>query len=130
MLAVPARMKRTLLIWFSIALVPLALVFWCWAHTESYCFFYPGIDTRYATGYSESGFNQVTTGMTAQAVQKLLGSPLHTDVQRDGRVRWCYTSDGKCSIGTWYYADFAWLGREIYFRNNRVVEVFKHVYYD
>ena len=119
-------MKKTLLIGFAVALLPVCAFLWIWSHTESHCFLYPGIDTHYAPGYSESAFSQVSTGMTIQAVEKLLGSPLHSHTDKDGRLRWCYTGDGKCSG----WADFAWLGREIFFRDDRVVEVFKHVYYD
>lgn len=123
-------MKRLLLIWFSIALVPAAFVFWCWAHTESYCFFYPGIDTRYASGYSESAFSLVSTGMTAQVVTQKLGVPLYTYTNRDDTICWGYTDDGKCVVGGWRWADFAWLGREIIFRDGIVARVDKHVHYD
>jgi outer membrane protein assembly factor BamE (lipoprotein component of BamABCDE complex) len=99
--------------------------FWGYSHTESYCFFYPSIDTHYAPGYSEAAFDQITTGMTSQAVLKLLGSPLHSDTNKDASVRWCYTSDGKAIYGDW-----AWFGREIIFQDNKVAVVEKILYND
>jgi hypothetical protein len=110
---------------------PLILVLlWGYCHLECYCIFYPGIDTRYASGFSESAFSLVTTGMTSEVVQQQLGAPLHSDTNQDGSIRWCYTDDGKCIVGGWKLADFAWLGREITFRDGRVVQVYKHVYED
>jgi outer membrane protein assembly factor BamE (lipoprotein component of BamABCDE complex) len=123
-------MKKRSVIWLSTALIPATFALWCYTHTESYCFFYPGIDTRYAPGYSESAFSQVTTGMTTEAVQGLVGTPLGKATDSDGVERWLYTTDGKCSIGSWYWADFAWLGRAVLFRDGRVVEVVKRIYYD
>jgi outer membrane protein assembly factor BamE (lipoprotein component of BamABCDE complex) len=112
---------------FGVLMVsPLLLfVLWIYGRLECYCVFYPGIDTRYAPGYSESAFSLVTTGMTTEAVEQKLGAPLHTDTNRDGTIRWCYTEDGKC-----WWGDFAWLGREVTFRDGRVVQVFKRVYED
>ena len=100
-------------------------LFWVYSHSESYCFFYPSIDTYYAPGYSEDAFGHVTTGMTHQSVQRLLGSPLHSHTNKDASVRWCYTGDGKSIWGDW-----AWFGREVIFRENHVVEVQKIVYND
>lgn len=110
---------------FSFALVFGPFLLWLYGHLEAYCFFYPGIDTRYASSYSESAFNQINTGMTVEAVEALVGRPLHSHTNRDGSTRWCYTGDGKCMWG-----DFAWLGREVFFRSNRVVAVEKIIYYD
>ena len=127
-------MKTILLI--GVSVVVLAYLFWCWAHTESYCFFYPGIDTCYAPGFSESAFSSITNGMTAEVVEQRLGAPLYSFTNKYNlpnevdTIRWLYTVDGKCVIGGWRWADFAWLGREITFRDGRVVEVLRHVYHD
>ena len=100
-------------------------VFWIYSHSESYCFLYPSIDTYYAPRYSEHAFGQVTTGMTFQAVEKLLGSPLHGHTNKDASVRWCYTGDGKSVWGDW-----AWFGREVIFRDDCVVELQRVTYND
>jgi outer membrane protein assembly factor BamE (lipoprotein component of BamABCDE complex) len=122
--------KRKALLGFAAASPLFLFILWGYCHLECYCVFYPGIDTRYASGFSESAFSLVTTGMTAEAVQQKLGAPLHTDTNRDGTIRWYYTDDGKCIVGDWKLADFAWLGREVAFRDDRVVQVYKHVHED
>ena len=91
----------------------------------TYSYIYPTIDTKFAPGFSERVFSQVTTGMQASVVTRMLGQPLYREPHRDGRETWGYTNDGKCSWG-----DFAWLGREITFRDGRVILVEKRVYYD
>ena len=96
-----------------------------YSRMEAYCFFYPGIDTRYAPGYSERKFNQITNGMTAEAVVQLLGTPLFQIPKDDGKEDWGYTLDGKSSWGDW-----AWLGRHVVFRDGKVVETIKHTYHD
>ena len=119
-------MKRTWPIWLSVGLILAAYLFWCYAHLEAYCFFYPGIDTQYAAGYSEQAFSQITPGMTVHAVQEKLGAPLHSQTNREsGRLEWYYTLDGKCRWGDW-----AWLVRAVYFADGRVVELVKRVEYD
>src|SRR6185369_13840979 len=86
---------------------------WGYSHSESYCFFNPGIDTKYAAGYSEQAFSEVTTGMTVETVQHKLGAPLYAQTNReDGRLEWYYTNDGKCKWGDW-----AWLVRAVYFND-------------
>ncbi|MEP6662367.1 MAG: hypothetical protein ABJC04_01775 [Verrucomicrobiota bacterium] len=115
---------------FFVASPLLLFLFWDYCHMECYCFFYPGIDTRYAPDYSETTFDSVVTGMAAADVQQKLGAPLYTFTNQDGALHWGYTSDGKCILGNWCFADFAWLGREIIFRDNKVIQVYKHIYYD
>lgn len=122
--------KREVLV-SILAASPLCLfTLWASCHLECYCFFWPGIDTRFAPGYSESAFDSLTVGMRADDVQKKLGPPLFIHTNRDGEIQWGYTADGKCIVGERKLADFAWLGREITFRDGRVVQVFKHVYED
>ena len=118
-------MKRMILAASCVAVICLPVVLWIYGHLEAYCVFYPGIDTYYAAGYSEVAFDQVSTGMTAQAVEALLGKPLHSHTNKEDSVRWCYTGDGKC-----FWGDFAWLGRELIFRTNRVATVERIIYYD
>jgi len=91
---------------------------------ESYCYVYPSIDTRYASGFSEHKFAQVHAGMSMGEVITLLGEPYHKGFGRN-YVQWSYTQDGKCS-----WADWAWLGREIVFKDGRVVERISRIYYD
>ena len=91
---------------------------------ESYCYVYPSIDTRYASGFSERKFAEVRAGMSMDEVITLLGEPYHRGVGRSS-VRRSYTQDGKC-----FWADWAWLGREIVFKDGRVVERISRIYYD
>ena len=100
-------MKRTWLISFAVLLLPAAFLFWSYSRIEAYCFFYPGIDTKYAPGFSERLFSQVSTGITAQAVQQKLGIPLYIQSHAKGDL-WFYTLDAKCKWGDW-----AWLCRQV-----------------
>jgi outer membrane protein assembly factor BamE (lipoprotein component of BamABCDE complex) len=121
-------MRKVLLTLIPLGLAVAGYLFWCYAHTESYCFFYPSIDTQFAAGFSDQAFSQVATGMTMQAVQQKLGLPLavHSYIENTEQGElWSYTLDGKCKWGDW-----AWLRREIDFRNGKVVEVTKRVSYD
>jgi outer membrane protein assembly factor BamE (lipoprotein component of BamABCDE complex) len=99
------------------------------SNLEAYCFFYPAIDTRFATGFSEKAWSQVSTGMTTQVVQKILGEPLLVRRTGDGEV-WSYTMDGKCMWGSLKLADYAWLCRQIYVNEGRVREVVQSIRYD
>src|SRR5262245_35323160 len=108
-------MKKMLLIFAPIGLLVVAYLFWCYAHTESYCFFYPTIDTQFASGYSEAAFSQITTGLTVQAVQQKLGPPLYIQQYSSGDL-WFYTLDAKCTWGDW-----AWLCRQLEIRDGKVV---------
>lgn len=112
---------KKLLIWLPVGLVVAGYLFWRYAQTEAYCFFYPSIDTRFAPGYSEQAFSQIKTGMTIQAVQQQLGQPLHVQQHAKGEL-WSYTQDGKCTWGDW-----AWLCRQVDFHEGRVVEVIHRV---
>jgi outer membrane protein assembly factor BamE (lipoprotein component of BamABCDE complex) len=111
----------------GVLFVLFALYFlWGYSHSESYCFFRPGIDTQYAAGYSEQAFSQISTGMTVQVVQQKLGAPLYVQTNRqNGRLEWYYTRDGKCKWGDW-----AWLVRVVYFTDGRVSELVRRVAYD
>ena len=117
-------MKKLRLIWISVGLIAAAYLFWCYAHTESYCFFYPSIDTRYAPGYSETAFSQIATGMTVQVVQQKLGTPLYIQHHANGEL-WSYTLDGKCRWGDW-----AWFGRQVEVQDGRVIGIINQVIYN
>jgi outer membrane protein assembly factor BamE (lipoprotein component of BamABCDE complex) len=117
-------MKKLWIVWLMIGFSVAGYLFWCYAHTESYCFFYPSIDTRYAPGFSEQVFNSITTGMTAEAVQAKLGSPLHVQPQPGGDL-WFYTLDGKCKWGDW-----AWLCRLVNIRDGQVNEIVSETIYN
>lgn len=103
------------------------------ASCESYLSIYPSIDTVYAPGYTEAAFDALKSGMTAEEVRAALGEPLWKvsaetchHLAEGGAVGWCYTSDGSCS-----FADFAWLGRYVYFdQEGRVTTTVKVVHPD
>src|SRR5690349_20171514 len=94
---------------------------------ESYCVIWPSIDTRFAPGFSERKFAQVAVGMTAAEVEALVGRPLgthayprrttHPAYKEAGDEVWTFTSDGAAPWGDW-----AWLSRELIFREGRVVQ--------
>ena len=108
---------------------------------ESRSVLWPWIDTRQAPGYSESAFHTIRVGMTRHQVDALMGPPLwvvtvpqtgggyQTAAAGDdldvGVVRYSYTADGRCAWG-----DFAWFGREVWFMDGIVTEVFSEMYYD
>jgi outer membrane protein assembly factor BamE (lipoprotein component of BamABCDE complex) len=66
----------------------------------SLLFFYPAIDTTYATGFSDQKFSQIKLAMTKAEVQDALGIPLGVQSSSQGEL-WSYTRDGKCSWGDW-----------------------------
>jgi hypothetical protein len=102
---------------------------------------WPWIDTVQAAGYSEDDFQTISVGMTRQQVDALMCKPLTVvTLSPDGRsyapvpagasldlgaVRYSYTGDGRCPWG-----DFAWFGREVWFKDGVVTEVFSDVYND
>jgi hypothetical protein len=102
---------------------------------------WPWIDTVRAPKYSEAAFKTIRVGMTRQQVDALMCKPLDVvTISPDGRsyvdlptgasldtgaVRYSYTSDGRCPWG-----DFAWAGREVWFKNGIVTEVFSNWYHD
>ena len=102
--------------------------------TEGYCILFPGIGTRFAPGYSERGFNAVRPGMSEQEVIALIGKPLSEGSQvapsgrllaKAGDIVWAYSIDTNGRDGDW-----AWLSREVVFRNGRVAHAVKWIYYD
>jgi outer membrane protein assembly factor BamE (lipoprotein component of BamABCDE complex) len=109
----------------GIAFMRVWVVLFAFVPCENYNYIYPSIDTKFAPGFSEHGFSQITTGMQASVVMQILGAPLYQGPNNDDTETWAYTRDGKCSWG-----DFAWLGREITFRDGQVILVVKRVYYD
>lgn len=114
----------------KIIIVVVGLIFltisYGWCYTESYCFFLPSIDTKFAEGYSEEKFQNIHNGMTIEKVILLLGSPLETITNKDSKVATLYYSqDGAAPFG-----DFAWLGRVVLIKNGLVLDKGATVYYD
>ena len=105
-------------------MVFLLLFFWYYAQLEAYCFFYPSIDTIYAAGFSEKEFALIKHGMSQSDVEARLGIPLGVQISNQGDL-WSYTRDGKCRWGDW-----AWLCRQIRFKDGKVTEVIKAVVYN
>lgn len=94
-------------------------------YPEGYCYFWPKIDTTYATGYSEAQFDKIKVGMTWDNANRLMCSPLGIETNRDGQMRIFYTSDGNASFG-----DFAWFGRGLEVSNGVIARVVKTMYHD
>ena len=102
---------------------------------ESYCWWNPSIDTQFTSQYSEKVFDSITPGMTQSNVVALLGEPLfkqpipqghYTFLNAETTEEWRFTDDGKCS-----WADWAWLGRYVYFNGTgAVTETTKVIHYD
>jgi hypothetical protein len=77
--------------------------------------------TIYATGFTESYFDQLRMGMSQDSVLLLLGKPLEIQKTfyperklKDGSVSlWYYSLDGSPGLNCPF--DYAWLGREVFF---------------
>jgi hypothetical protein len=103
--------------------------------SEGYCVAWPGIGTRFASGFSHLGFARIEAGMTTEQVISLIGKPLTSgysrpsptgaSLWRPGDLTWTYSTDGSARGGDW-----AWLSREIVFRNGIVIQKVKWTYYD
>jgi outer membrane protein assembly factor BamE (lipoprotein component of BamABCDE complex) len=117
-------MNKTRTAFIVVAILLTAGFGYLFVGMESYCVLYPSIDTRYASGFTESNFEKVQVGMTKDEVVSLLGDPLG-GISVRSRSRWSYTQDGNCR-----WADWAWFGREVVFRDDRVVEKVSCIYYD
>lgn len=120
--AVAKGKRRRAVAFGSVCLIAFGL--YTFSGFESYCYVYPSIDTRYASGFSERKFAEIRAGMSMDEVTTLLGEPCHKGLGRNF-VRWSYSQDGGC-----FWADWAWLGREIVFKDGRVVERISRIYYD
>ena len=119
------KLKQATLAFMALILTLLLLH----SNFEAFCFIYPGIYTRYAPGYSDQAWGQVSTGMTVQAIQQLLGEPLN--IQRKERSEiWSYTLDGKCGWRGRKLADYAWLCRQVQIDEGRVARVESSIRYD
>ena len=134
------NMKRKLL---ALAAAPalLFVLFDIGVGAEHKSVLWPWIDTVQAPGYSERSFQTIRVGMTRRQVDALMCKPLTTvTLSPDGRsyvpvpggagldvglVRYSYTSDGRCRWG-----DFAWQGREVWFKDGVVTQVFSDTYDD
>ncbi|MFZ4398190.1 MAG: hypothetical protein ACOYOU_21455 [Kiritimatiellia bacterium] len=94
-------------------------------YPEGYCCFWPKIDTRYASGYSETEFDTLTVGMTWDEANKIMCPALGFWTNRNGMIQVFYTSDGNAPFG-----DFAWFGRGLEISNGVITRVVKTMYYD
>jgi hypothetical protein len=94
-------------------------------YSEGYCYFWPTIDTKYAEGYSEKQFAQLTVGMTRAEAENIMCVPLGVSTNKSGLVQIFYTSDGAAPFG-----DFAWFGRGLEASNGVVTRVVNRIYYD
>ena len=103
--------------------------------SEGYCVVWPSIGTRFAEGYSSSGFSRVERGMTEYEVVSLIGRPLSRQRGRPAPSGWFDWQQGD---QTWQYGqdssarggDWAWLSREVVFRDGRVVQKVSWTYRD
>jgi hypothetical protein len=104
--------------------------------SEGYCHVWPSIGTRFAGDYSEGRFARVKPGMSHTDVLRLLGEPLSKGFNgppapsgwtlwRRGDETWQYARDTSSRGGDW-----AWLSREIVFRDGLVVQTVRWTYYD
>jgi hypothetical protein len=103
--------------------------------SEGYCVAWPGIGTRFASGFSHLGFARIEAGMTKDQVIRLIGEPLASGYSRPapwaasqwrpGDLTWTYSIDSSARGGDW-----AWLSREVVFRDGVVVQKVKWTYYD
>lgn len=103
--------------------------------SEGYCIIWPSIGTRFAPAFSESGFGRIQPGMTREEVHAILGEPLGKGFVRPappgmaiwqrGDETWQYAQDSSARGGDW-----AWLSREVSFRNGVVVQTISWIYRD
>ena len=104
--------------------------------SEGYCIVWPSIGTAFAADYSERGFDRIKPGMTQVEVLQLIGQPLGKgfnsrpspsgwDQWRRGDETWTYSQDSSARGGDW-----AWLSREVVFRQGVVVQTVRWIYYD
>ena len=107
--------------------------------SEGYCIVWPGIGTHFAPGFSHLGFARIRPGMTQERVRALLGEPLGKQVARrilgrsvpgaspleQGDEAWNYSGDSGRLGGDW-----AWLSRQVVFRDGVVTQKVKWTYHD
>jgi hypothetical protein len=112
----------------------IAVLYLCVAGMlEGYCFVWPSIDTVYAPDFTERKFKQIEVGMREEEVVALIGLPFRTDRYSRGHPAykvtgdnvWSYTHDGAAPFGDW-----AWLSREVIFRNGSVVQKVYWTFHD
>jgi hypothetical protein len=118
-------MRNKRLLTGVICLALAVLVLWGYGRLEVYCYFYPSIDTKFAPGFSEKAFSQISSGMAVAEVQSRLGKPLLIFTNSSGLEEWLFTDDGKC-----WWGDFAWLWRSVVVSNDSVVSVDRSIRYD
>jgi hypothetical protein len=120
---------------FSIVLAAVAAQTALSGISEGECLVWPGIGTCFTRDFSHRGFQKIKPGMTEAQVIALIGKPMHRGPGRGsppgwplfqrGDVVWGYSSDSSRLGGDW-----AWLAREVMFRNGKVVQTVKFTYHD
>ena len=109
-----ARMIAALFVIFTL----FALYVWQF-RGESYCPWYPDIDTVYAKGFSKEKFLTIRIGMSKENVSSQLGEPFskYRPHEHEGLEFWSYSHDG--ALGHW--GDKAWISYVIVFQDDKVV---------
>ena len=106
---------------------------------ESYCWWYPLVDTRFTPGYSDKKFARIQPGMTREEVTAVLGKPFCVVGGiwlEDPKVIldevWEYSHDGAAQERLPWHADFAWLLAAVIFdpETGRVAKATKVWLYD
>ena len=95
--------------WVAIAVVCAPVVLW--ALLTLFMWFRCG-PTYYASGFTEAKFATLREGMSTDEVLGIIGPPLETFRQRDGRILWMYSrrDDVTCNYEM----------RGVYFRDEKV----------
>lgn len=79
-------------------------------------------DTQFAPGYSHAAFHQVTVGMTADDVLRLLGAPLFKNSREQGGEEWWSWSRSRRSNSYWV--------RGVVLEEGRITKVVHKFYFD
>lgn len=103
------------------------VLLWIYGHSESYCVFYPSINTSYAPSYTEKKFDLIKKGMRKEDVLKLIGAPLEEEKMGESGAKLKYSRYVKRWIGR-----YKWLRRYVILEHEMVVgkEKAKSYYFD
>lgn len=107
--------------------------------SESRCWIWPSIGTRHNPEFTFGKFDQIRIGMTQGEVERIIGLPLERHFMlldprgwMESPTRWqsgdetcLYTLDSSRLRGDW-----AWLSRELVFRNGAVVNIVRQTHFD
>ena len=118
-----AALRRGILV-SSLALLTL-VGWWLLFHGEDYCWWWPDIDTQFASGFDRAGWERINVGMSERDVVSLIGEPYFKESQSEGQT-WYYSKDG--ALG--HFGDKAWFSYEVLFTDKCVVGKRKQIYCD